>query len=329
MKRRSNRTSFVAVLVILLAPTAAAAAAAAPRLESALGREVSLSGERRPGTYDYAVVTTLSPMREDGSRAPAETLRAELRAVRTTGPGGPVTRYTCRSFSYARGGAAAVEIPALRDWSYTYAGGDSSAGRDAPMFGIDHAVFRNLKDATGAAFAPGESYMVYNLFVDFHAFCDVFAAPSPAGNGVQHLRRLGDRVRHAAAGSRPTVHLVGNVLEGSYFQNGEVVLELKGLAFTGGAPCALLGYDSGESRFEMALEPMPGVRATTAGGSRYTGDIEVDLETLWTRRVHMNEFIVSTTTVTLPNGGEPQKIRAIYDRQCAIRMVEGTEGRPR
>src|SRR5690606_21706682 len=83
--------------------------------------------------------------------------------------------------------------------------------------------------------------------------------------------------------SRPEVPVGGD--EGaSYFQNGRVTLEWKGMSRIGDRACALVGFDSGESDFRMAMEPAPGMPMTVKGGSQYWGDLYIDAETLWLER---------------------------------------------
>ena len=65
------------------------------------------------------------------------------------------------------------------------------------MFGIDHAKFENLVDANGQPLPVDKAYYVYNAFIDFHAFCNVFAEPMAGGKGIQDLKshRRQDRAR--------------------------------------------------------------------------------------------------------------------------------------
>ncbi len=49
----------------------------------------------------------------------------------------------------------------------------------------------------------------------------------------------------------------------------------------------------------MLIEPMPDMKVRTVGSSHYMGDIYVDLETNWVRRVDMDEFVVCETTVPM------------------------------
>ncbi|MFO7915956.1 MAG: hypothetical protein R6U43_09745 [Candidatus Krumholzibacteriales bacterium] len=162
-----------------------------------------------------------------------------------------------------------------------------------------------------APLPPDRAYLVYNNFIDFHSFCDVFAEPPGEGTGIQNLKRIGQRIVHSAAHSRPPVDLGGIISGGSYFQNGRITLELKGISQVDGTPCALVGYDSGESSYEMFMEPVPGMKIETSGSSHYMGDIYRDLETNWVRRVTMAEFVVSETEIPMQEGN----IRSVVERE--------------
>ena len=137
------------------------------------------------------------------------------------------------------------------------------------------------------------------------------------GKGIQDLTEIGQRVVHSSAFSEPPVNLGSHVAEGSFFKNGEVTIEFKGLGTVNGRQCALVGFDSGESSFKMIMNPMPNMEIQTVGRSRYTGDIYKNLETNWVQKVTMIEVVVSETTLPRP----PNKINSIAERNIIIRNV--------
>jgi hypothetical protein len=164
----------------------------------------------------------------------------------------------------------------------------------------------------------------------FHAFCNIFPQPmGPAGAGVQDLTAIGQKIVHAAAppasviagcpaaSTTGPVDLGSNVAEGSYYKNGEVTLEFKGIGVVNGAACALLGVDSGRGSFAMALRPAPNVEIKTTGGSRYKADIYVNLATHWVSRVDADETVESETILPTP----PNKFDAVTERTICIRNV--------
>jgi len=158
---------------------------------------------------------------------------------------------------------------------------------------------------------------VYNAFIDFHAFCNTFAEPTAGGKGIQNLKSIGDKIVHAAAFTEPPVNLGGNIAKGSTFKNGEVTLELKGLSIVDGAACAIVTYDSGQSSFQMLMNPMPNMEVRAVGASHYRGDIHIDLATRWPRKVTMDEWVVAESTVPMLSN----KISAVIERNTIIRNI--------
>ena len=191
--------------------------------------------------------------------------------------------------------------------------------------GIDHGRFEGITDDQGRPLPFDQAYHVYNAFVDFHAFCTVFADPVAGGQGVQDLKQIGDRVVHDAAFSKPPTNLGSHIAEGSFFQNGEIALTLKGMTLENGQACALMGYDSGESAFKMIMHPTPGMEIVTVGGSHYWGDIAKGLESGWVQRADMVELVVSETILPMP----PGKVHSVVERRIVIRNVPAPEACPR
>jgi hypothetical protein len=249
----------------------------------------------------------------DGKRLSTDIFRLHLKCVPARGTGQGAEEYTCTKFTVQLAGTPEVELPAMKDWSYRF----TPAGEKGPVFSIDHAQFEKLVDAKGQPVPVDKAYHVYNAFVDFHAFCNVFAEPATGGKGIQDLKSIGQKIVHAAAFTEPPVNLGTAVKEGSTFKNGEVTLEFKGLSLVDDAACAIVAYDSGESSFQMIVTPMPNMEVRTVGSSHYKGDIHVDLATRWVRKATMNEWVVTETTVpTLTN-----KMNAVVERNLVIRNV--------
>jgi len=133
------------------------------------------------------------------------------------------------------------------------------------------------------------------------------------GNGIQDLKKIGQEIVHAAAFSEPPVHLGSGVSEGSFFKNGKIMLAFKGLGWVNERPCAVVGYDSGESSFQMTVNPTPELQIQTTGSSHYFGDIYKDLKTKWVQKVTMTEFVVSETALPTP----PTKINSVIERRIS------------
>ena len=282
--------------------------------DSILRGTFDLAGPRSADPQRYEMETRVITYGPDGTRIEMDVLRLELTRAPASMTDEDTDQYTCDRFAVQFGTGQEVEIPALAGWTYLFENGLDDKGQ---VFGIDHARFENLVDANGQQLPVGKAYFVYNSFVDFHTFCDVFARPTPEGRGIQDLTRIGQKIVHAAAFSEPPVNLGMGIKEGSTFKNGKITLEFKGLGLVDGAPCAIVGYDSGESSFQMLMEPMPNMEARTVGSSHYSGDIHIDLASRWARKVTMSELVVSETTVpALAN-----KIDTVVERQLTIRNI--------
>jgi hypothetical protein len=231
-------------------------------------------------------------------------------------------RYTCLGFTVQHGEEPPVAIPSLSGWSYVFRHSANWRDEKGQTLGIDHKPFEHLVDARGTALQPGDAYGVYNAFIDFHSF-QVFTTRSETGNGIQDLTHVGQKIVHSSSHSRPATNLGGIVGEGSYFENGEVTLELKGLGLVDGRTCAIVGYDSGASSFLMLMKPAPTVEVRTVGSSHYWGDIYQDVATRWVRKASLTELVVSQTTVP----GAPKPLDAVTERSILVLNVSSQAAR--
>jgi hypothetical protein len=232
--------------------------------------------------------------------------------------GSAADRWTCLEFTIQLADRPEVAIPSLSGWSYLFSANPKEGYQSEQTLGIPHEPFDNLVDATGKAVPQAEAYQVYNAFIDFHSFT-IFAERTNSGGGIQDLTRIGQRVVHAASYSKPAVNLGSTVAPGSYFENGEVTLELKGLGLVQGRACAILGYDSGQSSFLMIMKPVPEVEARTVGSSHYWGDIYKDLDSHWVRKATLTEMVVSETTLPAP----ANKLNAVTERAITVLNISG------
>src|SRR5512135_95620 len=210
-----------------------------------------------------------------------------------------------REFMVKSGNGEAETVPALAGWSYVFRPSESGRDEKGQVLGIPHDKFEGgLVTSTGRKIAPVASYPIYNSFIDFHAFNDEFARPAEGG-GIQDLKMIGQSVRHASAFSEPPVNLGSGIKEGSVFRNGDVRLTFKGIGLVDGAACAIVGYDSGESTLKMIMPQPDGKEMVTEGGSRYVGELFVDLGTRWVRKVTLDEHVVTETRLPGAAGGAP------------------------
>ena len=265
----------------------------------------------QPQLFDMeTVVITYAP---DGKRINTDILRLQLKCV----PGKDAEEYTCLRFALKFGDNPEVTVPAIANWSYPYKATATGMDEKGQVFGIDHAKFEKLLDSNGQPLPVDKAYYVYNAFIDFHGFCNAFAEPTTGGKGIQDLKKIGDKIVHAAANTEPPVNLGSGIKEGSTFKNGEVTLEFKGLSLVDNAPCAIIAFDSGQSSFQMTINPMPNMEVRSVGASHYKGDIHIDLASRWPRKVTMDELVVAQSTVPML----ANKISAVIERNTIIRNI--------
>jgi hypothetical protein len=289
--------------------------------DAILRQTFELGGERSQQTQYFLMESKLINYALDGKRVSLDIFRLRLKCVPAKITGKKGDEYTCVKFTVQFGDQPEIEVPAMKNWTYVFKIPPTGVDKKGQTLGIDHAPFENLVDANNKPIPQDKAYHVYNAFIDFHGFCNIFAERVEGGPGIQDLKIIGQKIVHAAAFSEAPVNLGSNVSEGSTFKNGEVTLELKGLSRVAGVTCALVGYDSGESSFQMKLEPMPNMEVRTVGSSHYKGDIYIDLATNWVRKATMDEFVVAETTLPMP----PNKINSVVERDILIRNVTAEE----
>jgi len=256
-------------------------------LASSAAPSVNFSLPKTTGSHDYVTTTESRSYSPDGVPTRIATYSA---AVTVSRDESGRQSLVCRSFTYTGADGVAHAIPALAGWTHVL---DLTA---AEVLGIPHADFAGLTYEDGTPLSPDASYGVYNTFVDFYAFTNVFADAAPCGGSIADLKEPGRTIRHHSAGSKPAVILGDAVKEGSYFQNGPVSLTFKGYADGGDDAPALVGFDSGDSSFLMLMEPMPGMKMTIKGGSHYWGEMTLDTATRWVKKSTFTEIVVSRMT---------------------------------
>ncbi|MBN2206868.1 MAG: hypothetical protein JW742_05645, partial [Candidatus Aminicenantes bacterium] len=284
-----------------------------------------LGGPRTPEIRYYIQETQFGRIGFDGKRTGLQTYTLKLSIVPAalSGKGGDAG--TVREFLVRWGDGEAQTIPELAGWSYVFRESASGLDEQGQVFGIPHAKFESLTTSRGVKLGTAACYPIYNSFIDFHAFCDVFARPVQGGAGIQDLRTIGQSIRHASAFSEPPVNLGKGIKPGSVFRNGDVRLVFKGVGLVDGAACAIIGYDSGESTLKMIMPASADKDIVTEGGSEYIGDIYVDLATRWARRVTLDEFVITETRLPGAGTAPGQKIQAYTVRHLLTRLVPREE----
>jgi hypothetical protein len=319
MKRKTMLTSLGALAICSV--TSVLAAESTVSNDAILRQNFDLGGERSQQIQYFVMESKLLSYALDGKRVSLDVFRLRLKCVPAKSADTKGDQYTCTKFTVQLGDEPEVEVPVLKNWTYIFKIPPSGIDEKGQTLGIDHAPFENLVDANNKAIPPDKAYHVYNAFIDFHGCCNVFAERVDGAAGIQDLKSIGQRIVHAAAFTEAPVNLGSNVSEGSTFKNGEVTLELKGLSRVAGTTCALVGYDSGESSFQMIVNPMPNMEIRTKGSSHYMGDIYIDLATNWVQKATLDEFVVTEVTLPMP----PNKVNVVVERDILIRNVAADE----
>jgi len=286
------------------------------RLHKALEGRFDLSIDREPRTQFYHMQTQFVHLGFDGKRTGVETYLLRLCCVPAAISGKKLDEYTCSVFGLQRGNEVVATLPTLRSFTYQF---DymSGVGGKGPMFGIPQGPFEGLEDDRGNRLPPDICYATYNNFVDFHALTDVFPRPLKFIKGIEQLKSVGDRIVYPGAFTEAPVSLSGVVRPGSTFRNGELTLELKGVSIVDDRPCALVNYDSGESTLRMAFIHAKNGDVVMEGGSEYTGDLYIDLESGWVRKVTLHESVVTQSN----SASQPNKIPGYTVRHILLRLI--------
>lgn len=275
-----------------------------------------LSIDRKPEVQYFHMQTQFIHMGFDGKRTGVETYLLRLRCTPTAISGKKLDEYTCQEFGLQLNDNPIRTLPALRLLAYQF---DVMAGvlTKGPMWNIPQEPFLGMKDSQGNQLPPDICYAAYNNFVDFHALSDVFPRSMKYVKGIEQLKVIGDRIVHPGAFSEAPVSVAGVVREGSVFRNGELTLELKGVSLVDDRPCALVNYDSGESTLRMAFIQGTDEDVMMEGGSQYLGDIHIDLDSGWVRKVTLNESVVTQTYTA----SRPNKVPGYTVRHILLRLI--------
>ena len=287
-----------------------------PNIKKIWEQKYNLVPQHSKDTQYYEMESKLQKHALDGTIQGTDIYHLYLRCVPSANSS-KGDEYTCLKFTVQINNAVAVSIPSLTNWKYLFsleANGDDSSKKQ--FFNVDHSKFEKLTDENGKNLPLENSYHVYNAFVDFHTM-SVFAEKTAKDSGAQNLKHVGDKIVHAASFSQPRVNLGAEVMEGSYFKNGKITLEFKGLGMINKKTCAILEYDSGESSFLMLTKPMANMEVTTRGSSHYWGDIYKDLNSGWIQKAGLHELVVSETIVP----GLSNKINSVIERSINIKNV--------
>jgi hypothetical protein len=261
-------------------------------------QEYFLVGERSKQTHYYQVQSELATHSSKGFLKSTDVYREHLMVEPGNRSAGKADRFTCKKFSVKRGDAPEVTIPSLEGFSYDVnkdlldANGIDENGE---LYSVPEETFEGLEDDSGAKLPFEVGYQVYSAFYYYHSYTD-YAEPTSQGNGIQDLKRIGDRV--ILDGSFAESPLPGKLAkDSSFWKNGEISLVFNGLSIVDGKPCAVLGLDSGVCHWSMPMTYMPIMNLKTVGVSNYQADIYLDLESKWVRKLDMVLYEITTTTM--------------------------------
>jgi hypothetical protein len=320
---------FITLTCIAFQTGAAASVQAKAKLPqnlSGLNGPFDLAGALKTEVRYYVQETQFVHIGFDGKRTGSETYTVKMRCIPAALSGKGGDEYTIGKFSMRTGDGQAETIPDLAGWSYVFKVTASGKDDKSQVFGIPHSKFENLTTSRGSKLPAAACYIVYNTFIDFHGFNDVFGRPTAEGRGIQDLRTIGQKIVHDAAFTEAPVNLGSNIKEGSVFRNGEIKLLFKGISMVDGAACAVVGYDSGECTLRAIMPMSADKDIEMVGGSEYLGDLYIDLGTRWVRKVTLDEFVPGETRLpALGQEAAGQKIQIYTVRHLLTRMISKDE----
>ncbi|MEJ2613530.1 MAG: hypothetical protein P8Z35_01080 [Ignavibacteriaceae bacterium] len=288
------------------------------QIKEDLEQPYNLAGERTTEPQFFILQTIITNYSLDGTRTGKELYKLYLQCKPAEVNGNNVYKYTCSKFEIGSDDSNLVTIPSLDNWSYIY--GYTLTGYDekGQIFGIEQSRFENLADENGQHISKPQAYWIYNSFIDFHAFCNVFAEPTHNGGGIQDLIRINQEIIHSSSNSEPPVNLGSNIKKGSYYKNGLITLTFTGLGMVKNATCAIVTFDAGEGSFKMKMKPMPSMEITTVGSSHYKGNLFINMSSFWVEKVIMDEFVLSETTIQ----GQTSKMNSVAERRTIINNID-------
>ena len=142
----------------------------------------SLAGEESTLPQFFIMQSRFITYEADGVRSNEDVVTLYLQTETKKEGNRILTTYKCKKFSFKFGKGQLLFVPSLANWSYKLSEDTSGIDEKGQVFGIPHSKFDNLMDNAGKPVPPDKSYMVYNTFIDFHSFCNVFAKKTLSGD---------------------------------------------------------------------------------------------------------------------------------------------------
>lgn len=263
--------------------------------QEALIQEYDLGRERSEETQYYIGQYEVSMHASNGRLKRVDNYKLHLMVEPGDRSAGEADKYTCVRFSVQMNGGPEVTIPSLAGWTYDFSMEmftDEGVDAQGLMWGIPHEKFEGLRDSAGENVSIEAQYQVYSAFTYFHSWCNGLGEKD-----VQDLKKVGDKTVTDDSAIESPVDLGATFLDGSVFKHGVSTRDFKGLSIVDGATCALVSFDERGGGYVMLMQPMPLLRVKTVGGTYYGGDLYIDLESLWVKKVTVSVTDITTTTM--------------------------------
>lgn len=260
-----------------------------------LEQEFNLEGNRSKKPQFYITQFEVAYHSSNGKQKWVDKFELYLTLDPSNSSVGDGDKFTCTKFSVQLKGGTKVSIPSLAGWSYNFSLKSlDSEGLDEQgfMLGIPHMKFEDLIDSRGQKLSIEAQYQVYSAFIYFHSYCSQLAEQS-----AQTLKKIGDQSVKDLTGLESPINLGAIFLKGSKFFHGIETLEFKGLSVIDDKTCAIIGFSESGGGYVMYIRPMPILKVKTVGGTRYSGDIYIDLESLWVKKVNATVIDMTKTTM--------------------------------
>jgi hypothetical protein len=204
-------------------------------------------------------------------------------------------QYTCKKILFNRNDKPVESVPSLAGWSYNFDANslnEEELDDQGQMLGIPHSKFENLKDSAGKKLSIEAQYQVYSAFSYFHSWCNMIAEKY-----TKDLKKIGDSIKNDQSSVESPINLGSIFLDGSKFMHGLETIDFKGFCVVDDVICAIICYDERGGGFKMHMKPMPLLRIKTTSGTRYSGDIFIDLDSLHVKKVDASVTDISKTTM--------------------------------
>jgi len=203
--------------------------------------------------------------------------------------------YICKKILFQHNKEHEVSVPSLAGWSYNF--DIKSLNKDGVdeqglMLGIPHTKFEKMVDSENSKLSIEAQYQVYSLFTYFHSLCNM--TPEVY---AKDLKKIGNQLINDYSSTESPINLGSTFLEGSKFIHGTETIEFKGLSLVNDSVCAIVGLDEKGGGYIMHMKPMPLLRIKTVAGTRFWGDIYIDLDEMHVKKVNATVIDISKTSM--------------------------------